>query len=231
MFKLGVLIEPVCVLQEFKFQGVKMKGPLRALKKTGSSGRWISNIQRDVFRKINKDDQDQVSHWQQSSKFMHEQSFTYFIQGFRLSKVPICFLDVPVHKLTEQGIQAIQLPICLPHELLPWLERRNVFPKLDQKDLKKWWDHAAEHDLPHQVFSADCHPLWIWGDDCQFNELGEKLICISMGHILDPRTFSMESCYPIFVLREEACFNVLFFIIAHFLAFKPLPSNLECLRK
>ena len=50
--------------------------------------------------------------------------------------------------------------------------------------------------------SNDCAPLYIWGDDCVFNESNEKLIAIVLGHALDPRTFSIEVCWPIFVLRE-----------------------------
>ena len=125
------------------------------------------------------------------------------------NKVPISFLDVPVHKLTEKGLHSIQLPILLPHELVPWLERHGLFPKLDRLALQQWWEHASKYDLPHAVMSPDSqhHPLWCWGDDAVYNELGEKLICISLGHILDPRKFSMQTCWPIFVLREEACLN------------------------
>lgn len=46
------------------------------------------------------------------------------------------------------------------------------------------------------------HPFFIWGDDCQYNESYEKLIVICMGHVLDRRTFSLESSWPIIVLRE-----------------------------
>ena len=112
-----------------------------------------------------------------------------------------------MHKPLEKGLHSVQLPICLPHELLPWLQRHKLFPAIKKNELERWWKHAAKHDLSHASLSPEFehHCLYIWGDDAQFNELGEKLICISVGHILDPRTFSMESCYPIFVLREETC--------------------------
>lgn len=65
---LAYFLGPSCVgeclsllFQEFKFHGAKLTGPLQALKKSGSSGRWTSNIQRDVFRKLGRDDQGQVS--------------------------------------------------------------------------------------------------------------------------------------------------------------------------
>lgn len=116
-------------------------------------------------------------------------------------------MDVPVRKLTEKGIHSVKLPVCLPHELLPWLQNHGLFPPVEKKDLEQWWKHASTLDLPHAAISPNCqhHPWWIWGDDCQFNELGEKLICICMGHCLDNRTYSMESRYPIFVLREDPC--------------------------
>ena len=50
--------------QEFKFQGVQMRGPMKSLKKTGCNGRWQSNIQRDVLRKVQKDDPYAASCWQ-----------------------------------------------------------------------------------------------------------------------------------------------------------------------
>ena len=46
------------------------------------------------------------------------------------------------------------------------------------------------------------HPLYLWGDDCQYNESYEKLICVHLGHVLDSRKFSLESSWPLFTIRE-----------------------------
>ena len=119
---------------------------------------------------------------------------------------------MPVHKLTEKGIHSVQLPVCLPHELLPWLMQHNVFPEVLDSELKKWWAHASALGLKHAGLSPTQkhHPCYVWGDDCVYNEHGEKLICICMGFILDERKNSLQTCFPLFVLREEACHLYLF---------------------
>lgn len=46
--------------QEFRFHGVRMRGPCKTLQKAGASGKWTSNIQRDMLRKVNKADPSQA---------------------------------------------------------------------------------------------------------------------------------------------------------------------------
>ena len=41
-------------LQEMKFHGVSMAGPAKAMQRVGASGKWTSNMQRDMFRKVCK---------------------------------------------------------------------------------------------------------------------------------------------------------------------------------
>ena len=97
-----------------------------------------------------------------------------------------------------------QFPVVLPHQLLPWLERNHAWPKISSVAVKEYWDHFRDKvpwghladDLPDQV-----HPLWLWGDDCQYNEQYEKIICVSLGHCCDKNTMSLESNWPLFTIR------------------------------
>ena len=49
------------VAKEFRYHGVKLQGPCRALKKSGAHGKWTSNIQRDVLRTASTLQQDDVT--------------------------------------------------------------------------------------------------------------------------------------------------------------------------
>lgn len=92
--------------------------------------------------------------------------------------------------------------MILPHELLPWLVRNNAFPDVEG-DVPVYWETERRwRDIPGEIDPSKHHPLYIWGDDCQYNEQYEKLICVVLGHALDPRSFSIECCWPLFCLRE-----------------------------
>lgn len=54
-----------------------------------------------------------------------------------------------------------------------------------------WANMAKRCTIPNCIDVRRAHPLYIWGDDCQYNEQYEKLIVVVMGHCLDPRTFSI----------------------------------------
>lgn len=100
-----------------------------------------------------------------------------------------------------------QFPVVLPHELVPWLHRNDAWPHdISESDLRDYWGNCKKQQLPWSDAAIDLegsmHPFFIWGDDCQYNESYEKLIVICMGHTLDRRTFSLESCWPIIVIRE-----------------------------
>ena len=96
--------------------------------------------------------------------------------------------------------------MVLPHELLPWLKRNNAFPQVFAAELSKYWHHFQSLGIDWAAASKDLeetlHPVYLWGDDVQYNESYEKLIVICMGHCLDKRTFSLETCWPIITIRE-----------------------------
>ncbi len=93
--------------------------------------------------------------------------------------------------------------MILPHDLLPWLQRNGAFPTVSTANISEYWDYQKRwRSIPESVDVKTCHPLYLWADDAQFNEQYEKIICIVAGHILDERSFSIETCWPLFVLRE-----------------------------
>ena len=59
--------------------------------------------------------------------------------------------------------------------------------------------HGPQHLQILNQFYIRCI---LWGDDCQYNESYEKLICVHLGHVLDSRKFSLESSWPLFTIRE-----------------------------
>lgn len=96
--------------------------------------------------------------------------------------------------------------MVLPHELLPWLKRNNAFPKVSAAVLSQYWHHFQNLKIDWAAASKGLeetlHPVFLWGDDVQYNESYEKLIVVCIGHCLDKRTFSLETCWPIFTIRE-----------------------------
>ena len=101
--------------------------------------------------------------------------------------------------------------MVLPHEVVPWLQRRGAWPTISQSELDEYWANLAGKDWADRLGGGDVHPLFLWGDDCQFNESREKLIMVSLGHALDKRTFSLECGWPVIALREEPWTKMFYF--------------------
>ena len=83
-------------------------------------------------------------------------------------------------------------PVILPHELLPWLMRNGAFPKVSCSDLASYWDHIDARSIPvgevvNDEIKTKCHPLYIWGDDAQYNAQHEKVIVVVLGHVSWPQ--------------------------------------------
>lgn len=49
---------------------------------------------------------------------------------------------------------------------------------------------------------SEVNPLYLWGDDVQYNASHEKLVTVVMGGVLDETKFSMASVFPLFTIRE-----------------------------
>lgn len=99
------------------------------------------------------------------------------------------------------------MPVVLPHELLPWLHRQNAFPDVHGRDLASYWCHFRDK-VPWGRAAAgsedQVHPLYLWGDDAQYNASNEKLLVVALGHQLDKRKNSLESVWPLFCVRDAS---------------------------
>ena len=93
-----------------------------------------------------------------------------------------------------------RLPVVLPHQLVMKM------PLISDSEIKQFWDHLSACNSPLAKVSENKthYPLWIWGDEAQFRESGEEVLLITLGSILDRRTYSVEACFPVCILRSEA---------------------------
>ena len=95
----------------------------------------------------------------------------------------------------------------MPHQLVPWLLLQGVWPAGDcvMKSVEQFWTHAelVKATWRSAAPSNKHHPLYIWGDDCTFNEQGEKLLVVAMGHCCDKDASSLDCIWPLAVLRCE----------------------------
>ena len=111
----------------------------------------------------------------------------------------VVFLKVPPKFMNESR----KMPIMLPHRLLPWLVRSRVFPETSPDEVTQFWNHLRDVSCSYSATSDCTHPCWLWGDDCVFDEQNHKLVVVCMVSILDTRTVSWETCWPLFVYRAD----------------------------
>lgn len=99
------------------------------------------------------------------------------------------------------------MPVILPHELVPYLIQHNIMLNNDDMDqeIEKYWQFLSYTGFPHSTNKAGtgCIPLWIWGDDAQYNELQSKVVIVAIGCVLDPRTCSKTTVWPLFAYKVE----------------------------
>ena len=97
--------------------------------------------------------------------------------------------------------------MVLPGQLISWLVEKDIWPghELPETACHKFWIHAREHG---QQWADDVdprtHPLYLWGDDAQYDEKGSKLIVVVLGHCLDEQSSSLLSCFPLFCIRADS---------------------------
>ncbi|CAL1145496.1 unnamed protein product [Cladocopium goreaui] len=159
--------------QEFKHHGVKLQGPCASLSSAGCRGKFSSNVQRDILRKVVKHDPDQVK---------------------------IDSISVPVQKQRgPNGVENRNLPVVMPHDLvdlLPHIDESEIKHYWDH--LSK-----VNSPLAKISPEKNHYPLWIWGDEAQYRENGDEIMLICIGAVLDNRKHSIESCYPLSICRSE----------------------------
>ena len=132
----------------------------------------------------------------------------YKILGFKLSKT-----NGPKNRTNRNHFDLRfhprKLPVVLPHKLIPWMLENGIYPEdtLDLDDVSNHWDHLASHldwASEHVQQHGRHHiPLYLWGDDAQYNEEGGKLVTVAMGAVLDNRTSAVATVWPLFCYRLE----------------------------
>ena len=158
----------------------------------------------------------------------------------QLPKVPLRMLSIPmkVHKLKDtevtrkQWVCSIQfdfflglnhvalarrMPFVPPDELVPWLLKNAILPNNSHMDeqIEEYWRYLASKGVPHTYDKpgSGCIPLWLWGDDCRFNEQGHKIVIIAMGAVLDERKSSKDTVYPLLCYQVETYLKLVYLLL------------------
>ena len=101
-----------------------------------------------------------------------------------------------------------QLPMLLPHELLPWLVQQSVFPIDDQeyKHIAYYWQHLRKMGIDTHGARDEHIPLYLWGDDAQVTETSaEKLCVVAFGRVLESTKDALLTVWPLFLYRQAWC--------------------------
>ncbi|CAE7710018.1 unnamed protein product [Symbiodinium sp. CCMP2592] len=124
------------------------------------------------------------------------------------NKVPMDTVEVPMMKsATDPTVVMRKLPVVLPHRLIPHLLKHNLVVP-DFAAIREYWSHmfthaewGPEHPLAEQGGNCKHLPVYLYADDVKWtNE--EKLTQVSLGLVLDERTHSMTTHFPLWILRE-----------------------------
>ncbi|CAE7881203.1 unnamed protein product [Symbiodinium necroappetens] len=167
--KLKAVKTATAVNKEFQGRGMELSGAAGEL--IATSGKWTSNIQRDMLRRC------------------------------KASKVPVTTLNVPV--ILKGVVKKRALPLALPHEVLPWLVQRGIFPVDDSAEIVRFWTHARSTGMATGG-ATDFHiPLWIWGDDAKFTETHQdKLVVVAFGRLLETSKNALKTVWPLFTYQQ-----------------------------
>lgn len=99
------------------------------------------------------------------------------------------------------------LPCVLPHMLVQSLFEHKMWPTQLMPELhgaiSEYWDHMGAHTswgLQHPGRHSH-EPVALYGDDAAVNKNGEKLFCVTLSHVLDPRKNSMCTLWPLCVFK------------------------------
>ena len=111
------------------------------------------------------------------------------------------------------------LPCVLPHMLVQSLFEHKMWPTQLMPELvgatKEYWDHMSAHTtwgLQHPGRHSH-EPVALYGDDAAVNKNGEKLFCVTLSHVLDPRKNSMCTLWPLCVFK---CVTRLYLLDVYF---------------
>ena len=84
----------------------------------------------------------------------------------------------------------------------------NSLVTFDHSAIAEYWQHLSRHVPWAQNHVSDNGldyvPLFLWGDDAQYNKRADKLITVCMGMVLDTRDCSRVTIWPLFCYRHDA---------------------------
>ena len=77
----------------------------------------------------------------------------------------------------------------------------------DEPANREFWEHNGSWS---SVTATPRHiPLYLWGDDAVYLETGgDKIMCITMGAIMDERKDSFNACWPLAIVRCDLWYKV-----------------------
>lgn len=84
---------------------------------------------------------------------------------------------------------------------------KECFPleAMDNVKVEQFWRHMSSRVSWAKDFVSKygygVQPMYLWGDDAQVNERGEKVMTIGFGHCLDDRKSSVATVWPLFLYR------------------------------
>ena len=103
-------------------------------------------------------------------------------------------------------IPARSVPCILPEKLFPWLIERGLFWKINNADIRRYWQHhqSVGSEIAGMCPEQDAIPIWLWGDAASYNAKNESVMVLCAGCILDDQKCSLSTSFPFAILREES---------------------------
>ena len=89
----------------------------------------------------------------------------------------------------------------LPHELVSHLAKSGHFLDLGPDKSQAYWKHFQSVNASWSMGELDSMPLFLYGDDTKYNQ-NDKLTVLTLGAVLDERTHSLLTHWPLCVVRE-----------------------------
>ena len=76
-------------------------------------------------------------------------------------------------------------------------------------DVTRFWQHVSETGVEwgqqHPAMLDKSHrPMGLYGDDAQYDKNQNKLVIFTLNDVLSTAKHSMQSAWPLFVLREAS---------------------------
>lgn len=98
-----------------------------------------------------------------------------------------------------------KLPVVLPYELVVFLCEEGLLPPVEAGAVPRYWQHMSQHAewATHCHDWTKTHPMFLWGDDAQYNKQRSKVVAVACGFILDDRKLSSQTVFPLFCYKVE----------------------------